>query len=49
MYDDFSKLPGFAAVKQDGLHVGIEDPYLGGINCYRRINDDMDEILHKPL
>ena len=33
MYDGFSKLPGFTAVKQDGLYVGIEDPYFG----FRRI------------
>jgi len=31
MYDGFSKLPGFTAVKQDGLYVGIEDPYFGVI------------------
>jgi len=28
MYDGFSKLPGFTAVKQDGLYIGIEDPLL---------------------
>jgi len=27
MYDGFSKLPGFTAVKQDGLYVDIEDSY----------------------
>ena len=27
--DGFSKLPGFTAIKQDGLYVGIEDPYFG--------------------
>ena len=25
MYDGFSKLPGFTAIKQDGLYIGIED------------------------
>jgi hypothetical protein len=27
----FGKLPGFTAVKQDGLYVGVEDPYFGDI------------------
>jgi hypothetical protein len=31
MYDGFSKLPGFTAIKQDGLYVGIEDPYFSVI------------------
>ena len=31
MCDDFSKIPGFTAIKQDGLYVGIEDPYFGVI------------------
>jgi hypothetical protein len=25
----FGKLPGFTAVKQDGLYVGVKDPYFG--------------------
>jgi hypothetical protein len=29
MYDGFGKLPGFTAVKQDGLYVGVENPYFG--------------------
>jgi hypothetical protein len=29
MYDGFSKLPGFTAIKQDGLYIGIDDPYFG--------------------
>ena len=29
MYDDFSELPGFTAVKQNGLYIGIEDPDFG--------------------
>jgi hypothetical protein len=29
--DAFGKLPGFTAVKQDGLYVGVEDPYFGVI------------------
>jgi len=32
MYDGFSELPGFTAVKQDGLYVGIEEPYFGDRN-----------------
>jgi hypothetical protein len=27
MYNSFGKLPGFTAVKQNGLHVGVEDSY----------------------
>jgi len=26
MYDGFSELPGFTAIKQNGLYIGIEDP-----------------------
>ena len=35
MHDGFSDLPGFTAVKQDGLHIGIEDPDFGvvGVCC----------------
>jgi len=35
MYDGFSKLRGFKAVQQDGIYVGIEDPYFGviGVCC----------------
>jgi hypothetical protein len=29
MYDGFSELPGFTAVKQNGLYIGIEDPDFG--------------------
>jgi hypothetical protein len=29
--DDFGKLPGFTAVKQDGLYIGVGDPYFGVI------------------
>jgi hypothetical protein len=27
MYNSFGELPGFTAVKQNGLHVGVEDSY----------------------
>jgi len=39
MYDGLSKLPGFTAVKQDGLYVGIEDPYFGVIRVCCRSPD----------
>jgi hypothetical protein len=31
MYDGFGKLPGFTVVKQDGLHVSVENPYFGAV------------------
>jgi hypothetical protein len=31
MYNGFGKLPGFRAVKQDGLYVSVENPYFGAI------------------
>jgi hypothetical protein len=35
MYNSFGELPGFTAVKQNGLHVGIEDSYFSvvGTRC----------------
>jgi hypothetical protein len=39
MYDGFSKLPGCTAIKQDGLYVGIEDPYFGVIRVCCRSPD----------
>ena len=35
MYDGFGELPGFTAVKQNGLYIGIEDPDFGvvGVCC----------------
>ena len=39
MYDGFSKLPGFTAIKQDGLCVGIQDPYVGVIRVCCRSPD----------
>jgi len=39
IYDGFSELPGFTAVKQDGLYVSIEDPYFGVIRVYCRSPD----------
>jgi len=39
MYDGFGKLPGFTAVKQDRLYVGIEDPYFGVIRVCCRSPD----------
>jgi hypothetical protein len=35
MYDGFSKLPVFRAIKQGGLYVGIEDPYFGVLQTFR--------------
>jgi len=32
MCDGFSELPGFTAIKQNGLHIGIEDPDFGGFS-----------------
>jgi hypothetical protein len=29
MHDGFSELPGFTAVKHDGLYIGTEDPDFG--------------------
>lgn len=37
MHDGFSELPGFTAIKQNGLYIGIEDPAFG---------DVIDTILH---
>jgi hypothetical protein len=31
MYDGFGKLPGFTAVKQDGLNFSVENPYFGAV------------------
>ena len=41
MYDGFSKLPGCTAIKQDGLYVGIEDPYFGVIRVCSRSPDSI--------
>jgi len=42
MYDGFSKLPGLTTVKQDGLYIGIEDPYFGVITVRCRSPDCVD-------
>ena len=42
MYDGFNKLRGFTAVQQDGLYVGIEDPYFGVITVRCRSPDCVD-------
>ena len=34
MYDGFSELPGFTAVKQKELYIGIEDPDFGVVRFY---------------
>ena len=34
MYDGFSKLLGFTAIKQDRLYIGIEDPCFGVIRGF---------------
>jgi hypothetical protein len=36
MYNSFGELPGFTAVKQNGLHVGIEDSYFSVVGIRRR-------------
>jgi hypothetical protein len=46
MYDGFSKLPGFTAIKQDGLYVGIEDPYFGVIRVCCRSPDCVECSKH---
>jgi len=56
MYDGFSKLPGFTAIKQDGLYVGIEDPYFGvirvccrspySIECSERASSFLNSFCH---
>ena len=56
MYDGFSKLPDFTAVKQDGLYVGTEDPYFGVIGvccrspdcvgCSERASTFLDSFCH---
>jgi hypothetical protein len=59
MYDGFSELPGFTAVKQDELCVGIEDPYFGVIRvwcqspdcveCSERASSFLDSFCHISL
>ena len=34
MYDGFSELLRFTAVKQDGLYIGIEDPDFGVVGVW---------------
>ena len=36
MYDGFGELPGFTALKQNGLYIGNEDPDFGVIRVSRR-------------
>ena len=42
IYDSFSKIPGFTAVNQDGIYVGIEDLYFGVIRVCCRSADCVD-------
>jgi hypothetical protein len=34
MYNSFGELPGFTAVKQNGLHVGVEDSYFSVVGSW---------------
>jgi hypothetical protein len=35
MYNSFGELPGFTAVNQNGLHVGVEDSYFSVVGIRR--------------
>jgi hypothetical protein len=39
MYNSFGELPGFTAVKLNGLHVGVEDSYFIVVGIRRRSAD----------
>ena len=44
IYDGFGELPGYTAVKQNGLYIGIEDPDFDVIGVCCRSPDCVESL-----